>query len=98
VARAVSNILLRQALVDQHDDWQLEEAQTVLAYESWAAAQSSAGRFEAYRVYRAALRREEEACELYAKLVAAFADAAEPPVRRVGGAARSGRTPTSQRG
>ena len=88
--RPAANLLLRQAIADQRDDWRLEQAQTALAYECWAAAASSAVRFEAFQAYRAALRREEEACELYAKVVTAAADAAEPPERRVGLARPSG--------
>jgi hypothetical protein len=74
--------LLRQAVADQYDDWRIEGAETEQAYRRWATAEHDSQRRAGFHAYRAALRREEQACELYAKLIDAAAGAAGPPVGR----------------
>ena len=59
--------MLQRAADDQYIDW-LEEAEEVqLAYECWRSADADE-RPLAYASYRAALEREQHACDLYAEL------------------------------
>ncbi len=87
------NTLRRERLVDElieaYVDWRETCARVSDAYLSWTSESGSCGRF-AFGLYMAALDEEEQAAEVYARLVRRadkLARSEDPPTGPLGGTA-----------